>query len=107
VEALEDGQDIRQRIRLIQLSVDGTLVEKRYTEVKIREGRRREGLDEDVDNHVGVVEIRIELVELQNGKVSKTVVFLAANLVVKIVLEDSDIGRIVAINARDEVFDKL
>jgi hypothetical protein len=64
VEALEDGQDIRQRIRLIQLSVDGTLVEKRYTEVEIREGRRREGLDEDVDNHVGVVEIRIELVAL-------------------------------------------
>lgn len=64
MEALEDGQDIGQRIGLVQLGIDRSLIEERYAKVEIRERGRGEGLDEDVDDHVGVVKIRIELVAL-------------------------------------------
>ena len=77
-------------------------ISERQAEVEVGEGGRCKCLDEDVDDDVRVVEVWVKLIaimeskrdeyreeyddfqhaQLQDGKVSQTVIFLASNLVV-------------------------
>lgn len=116
MEGLQDGQERGERVGLVWVGGDGAFVEKGDAEVEVREGEGCQGFDEDVDDYVRVVEVRVKLVaaqkvssvhlrtqkegyrsQFEDGEVGQAVVFLATNLVVQVILEDTHVRRVVPI----------
>lgn len=91
VEIYEKRQKRRQWIGLFERGARRPVIEERYAEVEVWERLCCKSFEEDIDDHIGIEEIRVELVELQDSQVSKAVILLAANLVVEVILENTDI----------------
>lgn len=62
VEGGEKGEERGQRVGLIEILVRWPFVQERETEVEIGERGGGERLDEDVDDDVWIIEVRVELV---------------------------------------------
>ena len=62
MEGGEGGEELGERVGLVWVGGDRAFVEKGDAEVEVREGENGQGLDEDVDYNVWVVQVRVELV---------------------------------------------
>ena len=58
----EDWEKRRKWVGLVWVAAWRTFIEQGDAEIEVGEGERREGFDEDVDDYIGVVEVRIELI---------------------------------------------
>lgn len=62
MQRLEDREKGGERVWLVRIGRDRAFVEEGDAEVEVGEGQGSEGLDENVDNHVWVVQVRVKLV---------------------------------------------
>lgn len=95
----ELGEEVREGIGLVKVRIGGTVVEEGDGEVEVGERNGCEGFDKDIDYDIRVVEILVELIKFQDGKVGEAIIFLASNLVIQIILQNPNIGRVIPINA--------
>jgi hypothetical protein len=98
---MERRKDRKKRwkgVRFIWVWGHGTFVKQRDTEVKVRKRGRGQCFDEDVNYYIWIVQIRIELVQFEDSEIGQAVIFLASDLMIEIVLQDTDITRIVTVD---------
>jgi len=83
------------------------LSEEGYTQVEVGKWGSGERFYENVNDHIWVVEIGVELIEFEDSEIGQTVVLLLAYLVVQIVLEETEVRRIVPINTIYKLVDDV
>ena len=64
MEALEHGKEGGEGVGLVERGIGGPFVEQGDAEVEVGPGDGSEGLEEDIHDDIGVVELGVELVPL-------------------------------------------